>query len=168
MDYSAPSEKRIHSKQKGMCRLDETWHVPCGHWGVRRNVSPCAIGMTNRRYRLIGCLHSTTEGCSRVPELCPSCKYRKMREEGAATEASTPEPVQRQEQTCSMQPGMTIHGLDSRYGSLWLTKRLRRFREKRRMREIHENINQNGKRERVWEPSEESPQKRRSVELQVK
>jgi hypothetical protein len=59
-----------------MCRLDETYHVACGHWGRKRNVSPCAIGYSDSTMLLVGCWHSTIEGCSRVETLCTACKYR--------------------------------------------------------------------------------------------
>jgi hypothetical protein len=61
---------------------------------------------------------------------------------------------------------MTIHGLGRTEGSTWFTKTVRDFREKRQetRRAVQNNINQYGKRERVSDYSQDSPQKRRSVD----
>jgi hypothetical protein len=136
-----------------MCHLDESWHVPCRHWGPRRNVSPCANGQVDQKVRIKGCLHSTTEGCSRVYALCPSCEYLGKREEKPPPSDTSPYCEQSQkskhsqktqssqrsysiqksprpEQMRNPQPGMTIHGLSGKDGRNWLRHRLRRWRER--------------------------------------
>lgn len=125
--------KRISTKQNRMCRLDETWHVPCQHWGPRRNVSPCAVGLSSPIFLVQGCLDSTTEGCSRVHTPCPPCRFRKKREERTSTKNTAQEQPERQERDRHAQLGITIYGLDDKEGGLWLTRRLRQWREKKKI-----------------------------------
>lgn len=128
-----------------MCRLDETWHVPCGHWGPRRNVSPCAVGHNRQK----GCLHSTIEGCSRVYTLCPSCEYRVKREGKTPTSdiSHTSRKSQGQEQVRNSQPGMTVHGLCGKEGRKWLRHRLRRWHDRKLTpgEQFEKNRSQEGK-----------------------
>jgi hypothetical protein len=124
-----------------MCRMDESWHVPCGHWGPRRNVSPCANGRVDQKIRVKGCLHSTIEGCSRVYKLCPSCEYRGKREGNSPPSDTSKQShkslrshrIQKSpspEQIRNSQPGMTIHGLSGKEGMNWLRHRLRHWRSR--------------------------------------
>jgi hypothetical protein len=68
--------QKIYSQRPEMCYLDETYHAPCGHWGPRRNVSPCAIGHTAPSFLTKGCWHAEVQGCSRINSLCAACKYQ--------------------------------------------------------------------------------------------
>lgn len=120
-----------------MCRLDESWHVPCGHWGPRRNVSPCANGQVGQIIRIKGCIHSTTEGCSRVNTLCPSCKYLRKREGKTTPDDTSPQSEQSEHSQKSQnsrnnsRSGMTVHGLSGEDGKKWLRHRLRRWRARK-------------------------------------
>ena len=111
-----------------MCRLDETWHVTCGHWGHKRNVSPCAIGLSNPSMLLLGCWHSTTEGCSRVNTQCPSCRFREERRRDISLTGKQEErakyPLETQQQSeDDFIRGMTIHGFPET-DRIWLQRRL--------------------------------------------
>lgn len=79
-----------------MCRRDDTYHVPCGHWGDKTNSSPCAVGLSNTTLLKLGCHNSVTEGCIRVDVLCRGCKF-KQEERSKTLEPALTEPVTQRE-----------------------------------------------------------------------
>ena len=62
-----------------MCILEETIHIICGHWGNKRNVSPCAIALTQEGFSKSGCWYSETSGVGRLNTKCPTCKRAEVR-----------------------------------------------------------------------------------------
>jgi hypothetical protein len=65
-------------RERNMCYLAETWHIPCSHWGSRTVESRCAVGML-AGYEARGCLFSNTNGCVRVNWSCSACMFRVRR-----------------------------------------------------------------------------------------
>lgn len=59
-----------------MCWLTETYHTPCGHFGLRTVETPCARGSDPSLNLKNGCWDSIVNGCTRVDTLCTACSYR--------------------------------------------------------------------------------------------
>lgn len=56
-----------------MCLVEQTFHVPCGHWGENMNTDPCARAQGNTGLRK-GCWDATVEGVRRLDTMCSSCR----------------------------------------------------------------------------------------------
>ena len=63
---------RAACQNRKMCYLEETFHVICGHWGAKRNVSPCAIAHEIKGFSK-GCWNAKTIGAARMNTRCASC-----------------------------------------------------------------------------------------------
>lgn len=66
------------SRRSRMCFLEETYHVPCGHWGSKINRFPCsrAIGHNGLRQ---GCWNANVDGVVRLDTECIACHRRQAR-----------------------------------------------------------------------------------------
>ncbi len=67
--------KRLRAK---MCFTQDTYHVPCGHWGPRHNGEPCAAAIFQRGLSR-GCNNSRRDGIRRINSPCHACKRRQLR-----------------------------------------------------------------------------------------
>jgi hypothetical protein len=77
---------------------------------------------------ILGCWHSTTEGCSRVERLCPPCKFREQRPGDTSPPGAGEEPPKyllatQQQSDDGLIKAMTIHGVPET-NRIWLQRRL--------------------------------------------
>ena len=68
--HNSTSDERLIPHQ--MCILEETYHVPCGHFGAKRNIRACPAAHGGHKSSR-GCWYSETSGMARVPIRCPTC-----------------------------------------------------------------------------------------------
>lgn len=67
--------------QSTMCYLEDTYHTPCGHWGLKRNYMPCAAAQSHEGLTQ-GCWNSTTDGTATLSTRCPNCLRKPVEEDG--------------------------------------------------------------------------------------
>lgn len=68
---------RRHDTSKStftMCYLRETYHSYCNHWGFKKNISPCAVSLTQPGLSR-GCWYSRMDGIENVRSECTACLY---------------------------------------------------------------------------------------------
>lgn len=79
--YSTQRYIPFQPRSFAMCYLEETYHAPCGHWGRRRNASPCPL-VTHHKNISDGCWNSQVDGVRRVPEHCSLCLHQQNKRQG--------------------------------------------------------------------------------------